>query len=107
MRPGASHLTRKSMAQTAIKVCSLLIQTAQSVRSLLAVAGSVVVETQLQCAVMLHPSVDISVASFPKTPFSHLILMMQATYSSSAMSMAATHDEHCSFIRLLPGKLSK
>ena len=44
---------------------------------------------------------------FSGTPSSHLILMMQATYSSSAMSMAAIHDEHCSFIRLLPGKLSK
>src|SRR5262249_44029133 len=62
--PGAWHLTPKSTAQTVTRVCSSLTQTVQSVRSQLAVAGWVAAATQLQCAVMLHPSVDISAASF-------------------------------------------
>ena len=106
MHPGASHLTRRSMAQTVTRVCSSLTQTVQSLQSLLAVAGWVVAEIQLQCAVMLHPLADISAASFSALS-SHPTLMMRAMSSFFAMSTAAIHGAHCFSIGLLPGKLSR
>src|SRR6185437_13830886 len=104
MHPGVSHLTHRLMAQIVTRACSLLIQTAQSVQSLLAVAGWVVAETPLQCAVTLHPLADISAASFSAL-FSRQISTMQATCSFFAMSMVAVHGADCFSIAGLQGKL--
>src|SRR5262245_6858283 len=104
MHPGVSHLTHRSTARTGTRECSLQTQTVQSVPSPLAAGGPVGVETQLQCAVTLHPLAVISAASF-LGPSSRPILMMQATCSFFAMSMVAVHGAHSFSITVLQGKL--
>ena len=45
--------------------------------------------------------------AFFSAPSSHPTSMMRATYSSFAMSTAAIHDEHCSFIEAASGQIVK